>query len=158
MFSLREAEEADEDFLFNLFCEVFGSRFESLQLPSDQLSLILRTQFDAQRNGYRQQFPNATFSVIHEETVPVGQCVIARNRSAFTLVDISVLKAHRGNGIATQLVASLLSEASENDVAVHAHVSADNPQALALWKRLGFQMASQNDVYVALICPPAASL
>ncbi|MEM8720806.1 MAG: GNAT family N-acetyltransferase [Cyanobacteria bacterium P01_G01_bin.39] len=59
-------------------------------------------------------------------------------------LSIAVLPEHRGQGIGTQLITTLLSKVKNCYSAVSLSVSLDNP-ALHLYNRLGFEVISQDD-------------
>ena len=61
-------------------------------------------------------------------------------------MDIALLPAHRGQGIATCLLRDLQHQAAADDKSLTIHVESFNP-ARRLYQRLGFQVTEDKGVY-----------
>jgi len=71
---------------------------------------------------------------------------IWNNSDIFILDDLFVLPASRGQGIGTQLLEVLGSQAKQNGIPVKWQVQTENQKAAALYKRMGA------DIYTSGIC------
>ena len=71
----------------------------------------------------------------------MGRLFLARNHHEIRVMDISLLPEHRGQGIGTALIDSLLDEARTTQRTVRMHVERTNP-VLRLCRRLGFLHAA----------------
>lgn len=144
---LREAVDADDAELLKLFA---ASRVDLLaaisQLDESQRESFMRIQFEARRNQYRRQYPQAHWEVIVTGDKIIGQIVVALVGDEFRLVDLALLPAFRNRGIGSAVLQDLLDEAAGAGRSVSLHVLRDNP-ALHLYRRLGFVVTGEDDVY-----------
>jgi ribosomal protein S18 acetylase RimI-like enzyme len=118
-----------------------------------QKEAFLRTQFDAQTSWYREHYADASFDVVVVGGEPAGRFYVHRGESEIRIVDIALLREHRGNGIGTSLLRELLAEADAAGKSVTIHVERLNP-ALRLYERLGFSIAEDKGIYLFLERPP----
>lgn len=123
---------------------------------AEQKADFLRMQFDAQHNYYREQFPEASFDLVLVDGARAGRLYVDRRENEIRIIDIALLPDYRGQGIGSELLASLLEEAAELAVPVRIHVESNNP-AMTLYKRLGFRMVEEQGVYHLMECPAAVS-
>jgi ribosomal protein S18 acetylase RimI-like enzyme len=110
---------------------------------------FLRHQFDAQDAWWRENYADASFSVIVVEGEPAGRLYVHRGQSEIRIVDIALLPEHRGSGVGTRLLDELLAEGDAEAKSVTIHVERMNP-ALRLYDRLGFALAEDKGVYLFL--------
>lgn len=68
---------------------------------------------------------------------PIGRWYVDISSAAVRLVDVSLLRAHRGRGIGTELLERLKADASVRRLPVRLNVFDGNP-AYRLYRRLGF--------------------
>jgi ribosomal protein S18 acetylase RimI-like enzyme len=154
--TLREVDPGDEEFLLRVYSSTREDELAVVGWSEGQKTAFLRQQFDAQRTWWRENYAGADFRVIEADGVPAGRFYVHRGRGEIRLVDIALLPEHRGGGIGTGLIRSLLAEAAERGVPVTAHVEAFNP-ARELYKRLGFEEVEERGVYVFLKWQPEAA-
>ena len=147
--TLRPCCSADDEFLFSVFCSARQDQFDAVNLVPEQVEQLLKMQFDAQRQQYRAQFPNADFDVILIDDEPAGNLYALRGPEIFVLIDITLLPEHRNQGVGGQLVRSLIDESHSAGKQLEAHVYRDNP-AWRLWQRLGFDQVGDDDVYLKI--------
>lgn len=74
---------------------------------------------------------------------------MARWPREIRIMDIALLPEHRGRGTGTALLHRLMAEATSAGKFVSIHVERFNP-ALRLYRRLGFEPAADEGVYVRL--------
>jgi ribosomal protein S18 acetylase RimI-like enzyme len=147
--SLRSATAEDRDF----FATVYAStRTEELALTGwtdTQKAEFCQMQFTAQDSHYRQHYPTAEYAVIQHADGAVGRLYLDRWPKEIRIMDIAILPAHRGRGIASHLLKTLQHEAAASDCCLSIHVERFNP-ALRLYERHGFQLREDKGVYLLL--------
>ena len=80
------------------------------------------------------------------EATPIGRMIIHSGEVATSLVDISLLPAHRNQGIGGALVRNLLEQCSRARTPVKLQVLKNNPAA-RLYERLGFVKTGEDEMY-----------
>ncbi|MFN0314578.1 MAG: N-acetyltransferase family protein [Burkholderiales bacterium] len=146
--SLRAVRLEDDAFLFELYVQGAGAKFRALGLPADQLEGLLRMQYRAQQGQYRARFQDGRFALVLADGIPVGQWYTAYRPDEIIVVDVSLLPNIRA-GMGRYLVKSLITEAQLMHVSIRAHVEKSN-RAWNLWRRLGFRIEGEDDVYFAI--------
>ena len=99
--------------------------------------MLLRMQWMAQRHGYQARYPHGEHQLVLVEGTAAGRLWVAREPEELRLVDVSLLPAHRGQGLGAGLLRSLQEEAARAGKPLRLHVTRNNP-ALRLYTRLGF--------------------
>jgi ribosomal protein S18 acetylase RimI-like enzyme len=122
----------------------------------EQKAAFLRSQFDAQRRYYQENYRSTSFDVVLVGGRPAGRLYVARWTEELRIVDVALLPEFRGKGIGTALIRGLGREAAERGLPLRIHVERANP-ALALYERLGFRQIADRGVYLFLErpAPPA---
>ena len=135
-----------------------GTREDELQQtgwPPEQKSAFLRQQFDAQHAWYQMHYQEANFDLLLAHGAPVGRLYVHRQPHDLNVIDIALLPAHRGRGLGTFLLRSLLAEADREGRTVSLHVEFFN-RARSLYDRLGFQQIGSDGVYLEMRREPSA--
>lgn len=159
--TLRRADSQDRDFLFQVYADKRAVELAQIPWTDEQKQQFLWQQFEAQDASYRQNYPNAEFSVIERNMSPIGRLSLAQlDGGELRIIDIALLSAHRGSGIGSGLLADILRDADQRSLTASLHVELGNP-ALHLYERLGFAEASRNDVHILMerrpVPPPPGS-
>ena len=110
----------EEEFIRHLFAELVIGTLGAMDWPEALRAPLVESQF---RMG---------------DGAPAGRVAVARLESEIRLIDIAVLSAFRGKGIATARIRELLEEGDQAAKPVRLRVDATNP-ALRLYERLGFR-------------------
>jgi ribosomal protein S18 acetylase RimI-like enzyme len=150
--TVRPAEPDDEVFLAQLFADT-RPEFSLLNLPESQKQLLMRMQFNAQRQQYEASYPEADNCIILLHGEPIGRMWVDRNEREFTLIDIALSPEHRNAGIGTNLIREFLDEASTARKPVRLHVAKSNP-AQRLYERLGFSLVADQSMYFEMRFEP----
>lgn len=108
----------------------------------EQRKSFLTMQFVAQHSHYREQFPEASYSVILRDDSAVGRFYILREEREIRILDITVLPEYRNGGVGTTLLRDLLNEAEQSGKRVLIYVETFNP-SLRLFERLGFKSIAE---------------
>ena len=153
MIHLRPARAADEAFLFAVFCDFRAA--ELAPLPQAQREALLRLQYQAQARDYGQRFPRCELFVIEFSGEAVGRLLLNRGADELRVVDIAVVPQRRGQGIASAVLKSLISEAEAAGTTLRLSVWHDNP-ALALYRELGFCVRTESATHLELEWRPAS--
>jgi ribosomal protein S18 acetylase RimI-like enzyme len=149
MIALRPVSTADETFLYQVYASTRAQEMMLVNWPAVQQAAFLHMQFNAQRQSYQMQFPEATHQVILRNTLTVGRLIVNRTAEESLLVDIALLPAYRNAGIGTQLIQDLQTESMHLGKVVRLHVETFNP-ALRLYQRLGFTQIGEHGSYLAM--------
>lgn len=146
---LRPATGADRDILFRVFASTRDD-IRRAPLDDDQKRALLEMQFDAQRTDYRSRYPGSVHSIVVVDGVDVGRIWVERNADEIRLLDIALLPEWRNRGIGRVLLEGLIAEARESGRPIRDSVYKDNPGAFRLYRRLGFEVVDDLEVYWSL--------
>ena len=144
--TLRPVTEADRELLYRIYASTRTAELAQVPWDDAQKEAFLRFQFEAQRQYYDQQFPNAAFDVIELGGEPIGRLYVDRRDAEIRLIDIALLPSSRGQGLGGAILADLLAEGRRQGLLVRIHVEQDNP-AMRLYRRLGFEKIEEQGVY-----------
>ncbi|MFL6207703.1 MAG: GNAT family N-acetyltransferase [Pyrinomonadaceae bacterium] len=145
--TLRPVGPADEEFLFQLYASTRADELAPLGWSPAQQAVFLRLQFDAQRRDYQARFPAAGHQLILVAARPAGRIWVARTEAEIRLVDLALLPAAQGGGVGTQLLRSLIDEATQTQRPLRLSVLKNNRRAMHLYERLGFAVVGDTDTY-----------
>lgn len=151
--SLRPETPEDEAFLFDLYATTRDYEMNLIPWSESQKQAFLHQQCSAQLQHYRQYYAGASFQIILLNGVSAGRIYVHRTEREICLVDISLMREHRGAGIGTRLTQQLLAEAQTQGKKVSLHVEVMNP-ARRLYERLGFRVAEDKGIYLHMEWEP----
>jgi GNAT superfamily N-acetyltransferase len=144
--ALRPARAEDVAFLFELFLDARAVEFSHLPLHGAERHLLMRMQFEAQQRGYAIRFPASEDAIVWCGTRPVGRLWLMRTQDEIRVLDVALLSEKRGAGIGSSLLRQVLQEGKP----VRLSVARTNLRAFELYRRLGFVIAGQNDVFLEM--------
>ncbi len=147
---LEQATPADSAFLYATFA---STRMEELSITGwseEQKEQFLRMQFEAQRQSYLRDLPEAKYFVIHCGTLPVGRLIVERTPTEIHIVDIALLTQFRKQGIGSILMSRVFEEAKQTGKSVRLFVEKFNP-ALHWYERMGFSVLSAGPIYLEMV-------
>ena len=144
--SLRAVCDADNEFLFELYCTTRSGEVSQFGWPPEQADAFLRMQFTARRNAYKMQFPSAVHQVIVISETPAGSVIVDRSGANILLTDIAVLPHFQGKGIATYFVRKLQDESASSKQPLVLHVDKTNTYAFDFYKKLGFAVVCETQI------------
>lgn len=153
--SLRPEREDDQDFLQRLFASTRVEEPALIGWSDERREAFLAQQFHAQSVHYAAHYSGASFELVLVDGGPAGRLIVDRREDEFSLIDIALMPEHRGRGIGTGLVQSLLHEASERGAKMTLHVERFN-RASRLYERLGFALVGDMGVYLRMERPAGA--
>jgi ribosomal protein S18 acetylase RimI-like enzyme len=150
---LEQAAPADDAFMYVTFA---STRIEELAITGwgdEQKEQFLRLQFEAQRQSYLREIPNAEYSVIHCGTAPVGRLIVERTPAEIHIVDIALQTQFRKQGIGSILMNRIFEEAKQTGKSVRLFVEKFNP-ALHWYERMEFEVMRVGPIYLEMVWRP----
>jgi ribosomal protein S18 acetylase RimI-like enzyme len=147
---LRPSTATDEAFLGLVYASTRIEELAVVAWTDEQRGLFLAQQFHAQDVAYRENYPDASFSIVELDGEPIGRLILAPLAgNELRIVDVALLPEQRNSGIGTQLIRDVLAAAERDGLMVSLHVELWNP-AVRLYERLGFHRVSANEVHVRM--------
>jgi ribosomal protein S18 acetylase RimI-like enzyme len=143
LWAIRPLGPADDSFLDELYESTRLDEVLTWGLEPAQARAFLASQASIQRRAYALQFPAAEHWALLREGRPVGRLIVHIESDALRVVDVSVLPAERGKGLASWALGELLRRAERLAPLVRLQVTPENP-ARRLYERLGFRVASDD--------------
>ena len=148
----RAAGPDDDELLRSLF---FQSRPELELVPEPVRDQLVRLQFEAQRDQYRRNAPDAVDRIVEIDqdgrSEPVGRCYLWAGPGEHRLLDLAIRPQWRGHGIGAAVLGRLCADAARAGVPLTLSVWAANHGARRLYDRLGFvQRESATAGYLSL--------
>jgi GNAT superfamily N-acetyltransferase len=144
--TFRPIRPDDEPFLYRVYASTRDEELRPVDWTPAQKTAFLLQQFQAQHAFYQEQYAGARFEVILLDDQPIGRLYVARWSDEIRIVDIALLPEHRGTGIGSGILQSLLAEAASAGKPVRVHVERLNP-ARRLYDQLGFLPIEDKGVY-----------
>ncbi len=143
--TLRPVRADDHSFLLRVYAGSRAAELAAVPWSREQTEEFLRFQFDAQRQYYVKQFPDAQYKVVLVDDEPVGRLYVDRLPDEIRILDIALLPEHHGLGIGSKLIRSLMQEAAKSRKPIRIHVETHQP-SMAIFERLGFAKREDHGV------------
>lgn len=151
--ALRPIQPGDEAVLHAIFAATREAERQQLGWSGPEWDAFTRQQFAAQHAQYLRGYANPTFSLVLHGGDVAGRLYVDRTPAEIRIIDIALLPAHRGQGIARRLLQMLVDESDASGAPLGLHVERNNP-ARVWYARLGFALQADRDVYLYLQRPP----
>jgi ribosomal protein S18 acetylase RimI-like enzyme len=143
--SRRAVAPHDDPYLRALFAD---SRDDLLLLPSAVRQPLIDMQFEAQRRQIAAAHPDAVHEVLVVDGADVGRLVVAQSADAAHIIDITIARASRRQGIATAVLQELIDATSNRTITLS--VWSANIPARRLYEQVGFLPQGTHAGYVAM--------
>ena len=143
-----------------MYATFASARTEELAVTGwsdEQKEQFLRLQFEAQRQAYLRDLPDAEYSVIRCGTAAVGRLIMERTPTEVHIVDIALLTEFRRQGIGSVLMGRIFNEAEKAGKPVRLFVEKFNP-ALRWYERMGFETMRAGPIYLEMVRRPASAV
>ncbi|HEY1011858.1 MAG TPA: GNAT family N-acetyltransferase [Herpetosiphonaceae bacterium] len=150
--SFRPIRREDTAALFQIYASTRQEELRQTDWDARQRETFLVMQFNAQHQYYQEHYPRGSFDLILLDGEPAGRLYVEQRPAEIRIVDITLLPAHRGRGVGSQILAALIELSERRSLPLSIHVEMYNP-ALALYKRLGFRHIADNGVYYLMERP-----
>jgi ribosomal protein S18 acetylase RimI-like enzyme len=147
---VKDLKADDEPTFFRLFTIVRGEELKMDQWDPDARTRMLRLQFEAQRRGYREQWPDACERLIIHDGSPVGWVIVDRSADVLRGIDMALVPECRSVGIGTDVIRALQEEAARSARPFAIAVLRTNVRARALYVRLGFSVTGETDLHTLM--------
>lgn len=139
-FSIEKARPEDAAALIDYLNQV-GGETDNLTFGAGEFPATVEGEAEFIRQ--KDQDPKELLLVAREEGRIIGNASLSalpRRMSHRASVGVSVLREHWGRGIATALMEKIIAHAREQGIEViELEVRSDNPSAIHLYEKLGFQ-------------------
>ena len=135
-----------------LLLEILAEQLAAWSWPEQLRVPLLETQYQVHRQGFRSS-GDASIIVLDGEK-PVGWYVTAESADETRLVNIMVLTQHRGQGIGSTILHTLLAASNTAGKPLRLAVAIHNGHALRFYQRLGFQRIGGDEVQHYMEGPP----
>ena len=147
--ALRPVQESDNEFLLKVYGSTREQELAQVPWSAEQKQQFVRMQWEAQKNHYGAQHPNATHEIIYIENSDIGRLYLDRSGDKFHILDITLLPEHLNRGAGSFLLRQIMAEAKEAGKPVTIYVETFNP-SLRLFERLGFTPIQQEGFHLLL--------
>jgi ribosomal protein S18 acetylase RimI-like enzyme len=114
-------------------------------------------QFNAQRTGYRQQYPRSEDFVVLIGDEPAGRLWMDESGEKVVVMDIAIAREHQGRGIGRAVLQHVIEKAEGAGKSVRLTVDRMNARAFELYLRLGFEVCGGDDVYIEMQSAPGSA-
>src|SRR5215208_2895491 len=147
--TLRPVAPEDQEFLLRVYASTRAEELAQVAWSAEQKAAFVAHQFAAQSAHYAEHYKGMTSDLILVDAAPAGRLLVARWPKEIRIVDVTLLPEFRGGGAGTRLLRDLIDEAAAARKRLSIHVEVHNP-AMTLYRRLGFQPAADEGVYVRM--------
>jgi ribosomal protein S18 acetylase RimI-like enzyme len=147
-FNLVYRPLAKEDFGF-IEALYFSTRAEEVAQsgwPEAQQHAFLTQQHGAQHHHYQTYYPKAEWLIVERDDAPIGRLYLDEWPNEFSIIDISLVPAARGQGMGEAMLRDVIALAAARGKGVSIYVEKFNP-ARRLYARLGFVVVEDEGIY-----------
>lgn len=137
----RRAAEADSEFIYRAKERAYRANIEKIWGKWDEAW---------QRAELKKDFDTGQLEVITCDGASAGYLFVCRYDTHIQLADIAVFPEFQGRGIGTLLIKKLLAEARGRGLPMGLGVFKINLGAQKLYKSLGFERVSEDDIFIRM--------
>ena len=141
MYTLRQAEQADYDFLYHLHKETMQAYVEATWGWNEEWQ---REYFDQKWDPCRRQ-------IIQVNGRDAGVLVVENRQGEHYLGLIELLPEFQGRGIGTAVLTDFLLEAQVLGLPATLHVLKTNGRARQLYERFGFAIVAEEEIRYKMV-------
>jgi ribosomal protein S18 acetylase RimI-like enzyme len=153
--NLRAATDADEPFMYDVFCTSWED--EAAAMPDPRLVRhFLRIQYTAHEDRLNSRFPGHDRYVVVHEGKDAGRFYLHRSPTVLHAIELTLLPEFRSRGIGNRIAMDVAAEAAELGKTVSLRVSKRNARAADLYRRLGLRLVTVDDLDHYFEFDPAA--
>lgn len=146
-FTLRPPRRDETSLLRMLFAQSESAR--DLSLLPDPLREDLLDRSLAAWTASLTQYQGIEDHVVEQRGEVMGRLILSMTQEAIVVVDLVVAEHHRGRGVATAVLQSVMKRAKAEDKPMRLTARRDT-RALGLYRRLGFAMRSHDEIFTHL--------
>jgi ribosomal protein S18 acetylase RimI-like enzyme len=151
--ALRPCDDADAEFLCDVYVASRWSEMVASGWPRDSILAFLRDQYRLQDLHYSKFYADAARCVIEIGGERAGRLYLLLRDGDLRVVDIALMPAFRNRGFGGALLEAIRDQAATYGASkVSVHVEQSNP-AVRLYGRLGFRFIATRGPYHLLEWP-----
>lgn len=139
--TVRAAGDDDRAFLYAVFASTRRDELVPLGWDDRATESFLTAQFDAEDRDWHRHHQGGESLVVLDDEEPVGRLCMVRTEHEIRVLDLTLLPQHRGHGIGTALLMTLVEQARRTRRTVRLQVDR-NSRTISLCRRLGFAHAA----------------
>jgi ribosomal protein S18 acetylase RimI-like enzyme len=140
---LRPAQPADAPFQFDLFRAHHIGMLRLGGLPEAMIENLLAMQYRSRTQSYRDQFPNARWSIVESADAPIGELIEHDEAEAVYIVDVALRPERQRRGVGSALMRAIMAAGAPRG-GVRAVVLINNEASLNMFRQLGFVETSDD--------------
>jgi ribosomal protein S18 acetylase RimI-like enzyme len=152
--SFRPIGGDDLPFLSALYASTREEELAVSGWPDAAKRDFLAQQFAAQHQHYMRHYAGAEWLIVEQGGVAVGRLYFVHWTRECRIIDIAFVPQARGRGFGSAAIRDLMDQTDDRIVSIH--VERMNP-ALALYRRLGFEIVEDKGVYLLLESRPGTT-
>ena len=145
-YQLRQATDADDDFLYRLHVAAMG----------DLVARVWGWDDAWQERFFADHFDPAPARIVVVGGQDVGVIAVEWGAADAFLSNIEILPEYQGRGLGAALVRGVIAEAEARHLPVRLRVLKINP-ARRLYERLGFAVAGETETHYEMVRPRAVA-
>jgi len=149
----RPAGAEDEGVLYDVFSSTWVHAVAAMPNPA-LAQHFLRIQYTAQDRRFAARYPGLERWVVMVGDEPAGRLYLHRTATTLHIVDLSLLPAHRGQGIGTTLTEETMAEATVRGLTLTLRLPRTSERALPVYERAGFHVVAEDDLDLVLEWTP----
>ena len=154
--ALRPMTDDDLPFVAALYASTRAEEVAHTGWPDERQRAFLAQQHEAQHRHYRAAHPNAEWLIVEQAGEAIGRLYLVELEDRLHVIDISLVRAARGQGIGAAIITDVLAAAEAAGKRVSIHVEQGNP-ARRLYERLGFRPLADKGASLQMEWRPANS-
>jgi GNAT superfamily N-acetyltransferase len=149
--TLRPERADDDPFLRRLFDGHAIGVLQTTNMPSEAIRTILDFQYRSQSATHRALFPDAVFSIIESDGLPIGRLIEQDEGTAVYYADFALLPDRQRHGLGTAFIEMVSDEWGKRGRAARVEVLMTNGPSFKLCHKLGFVESGRTEAgYVEL--------
>ncbi len=152
--TLRAERAEDESFLFALFKSHTERPLMQAGLADAAIDTMVAFQHRSQSGTHRALFPDAVYSIIESDGVPIGRLIEEDEGERVYFVDFALSPERQAKGLGTAFIELVANEWARKGRAARVEVHVGNEPSLKLCRKLGFvTIEDKRTGYVNLLRP-----
>jgi ribosomal protein S18 acetylase RimI-like enzyme len=152
--TLRSVTADDRELLFRIYASAREDELAVVPFSAQEKNAFLRMQFAARERTFGERFSTGDQLMIERDGEAIGSLWVHRHDSELRVLDVALLPEHRGAGVGTHLMSSLIREARSRGVPLRLSVLSRGTAARRFYERLGFTAVGKPSVYQSMELVP----
>ena len=138
-YQFRAITSDDYPFLVSLYGTTLEEGLaQAGTLSAEQKASFVQMQFLTQSNYFQEKYPDASFDLLLDGSVPIGRRYVDRGDEVIHVIDLVLSPERRGKGLGTILMNELMAEATEKKLVVTLYLQ-KTERCWDFFERMGFR-------------------